>query len=419
MILFKSKFFKNYGFSLIMLLSIILGSIVGIIYKEESSILKPFGDIFLNLMFTIVVPLVFLTVTSSIAKMLNLKRLGKVLVYTLLVFVVTCLIAGIVMLIGVKVVSPVEGSVLIDTSEVVENLSIGERIVGALTVSDFSDILSRTHMLPLIIFSMLLGVSISLLGEKGKKLTELLDLGSQAMMKAIKIIMYYAPIGIFGYFANLIGNFGTNLITGYIRSLILYIVVGLVYYLVFYTIYAFIAGGKIGVKKFWKNIINPTAVALATQSSLATLPTNLDSAKEIGIPKDIREVSLSLGSSMNMHGSVMSAILKISFLFAIFGRSFTGIDTYLIALLIAVLSGIVMSGIPAGGLIGEMLIVSMYTFPAGAFALISTIGIIVDAPATAINVVGNPASSMLISRLVDGKNWLKKITKFENLTYNL
>ena len=409
MILFRSKFFKNYGFSLIMLASVVLGSIVGIIFKEDAVILKPFGDIFLNLMFTIVVPLVFLTVTSSISKMLNLKRLGKIMGYSLVVFISTCVIAATFMLVSVKLVSPVGSEqVLIDSSEVVEEMSIGQQIVDALTVNDFSNILSRSHMLPLIVFSIIVGISISLLGEKGKRLTELLDLGSQAMMKAVKVIMYYAPIGLFGYFANLIGTFGTNLIEGYIRSLILYVVVGVLYYVIFYTIYAFIAGGKLGVQRFWKNILNPTAVALATQSSLATLPTNLDSAKEMGIPKDVREVSMSIGTSMNMHGSVMSAILKIAFLFAIFGRSFTGLDTYLVAILIAVLSGVVMSGIPAGGLIGEMLIVSMYTFPAGAFAIISTIGIIIDAPATAINVVGNPASSMLISRLVEGKDWLKK-----------
>ena len=162
------------------------------------------------------------------------------------------------------------------------------------------------------------------------------------------------------------------------------------------------------LKNFYKNALNPTAVALATQSSLATLPTNLESASNMGISKDIREVSMSVGSTMNMHGSVMASILKISFLFSVFGRSFTGLDTYLIAILISVLSGVVMSGIPSGGLIGEMLIVSMYSFPAGAFLIISTIGIIVDAPATALNVMGNPTSAMLVSRLVEGKNWLKK-----------
>lgn len=403
------KFVKKYWFPISILLSIIIGSLWGSYLGNRASVLKPIGDIFLNLMFTVVVPLVFFTISSSIASMIDLKRLGKIMGYSLIVFTVTCIIASIVMLISVKLVNPLGSStVLIDGVETVESLSIGEQIVSALTVNDFSELLSRNNMLPLVIFSILFGVGVSALGAKGKKLSINLELTSKALMKVVHIIMYYAPIGLCAYFMNLVGTFGISLINGYLRSFILYIIVGIIYYLVFYTLYAYVAGGKRAVKNFYKNALNPTAVALATQSSLATLPTNLESATNMGISKDIREVSMSVGSTMNMHGSVMASVLKISFLFSVFGRSFTGLDTYLTAILISVLSGVVMSGIPSGGLIGEMLIVSMYSFPAGAFLIISTIGIIIDAPATALNVMGNPVSAMLISRLVEGKNWLKK-----------
>ena len=403
------KFVKKYWFSISILLSIIIGSLWGSYLGERASVLKPIGDIFLNLMFTIVVPLVFFTISSSISSMIDLKRLGKIMGYSLIVFTITCIIASVVMLVSVKIVNPLgSNSVLIDATETVKSLSIGEQIVNALTVNDFSELLSRNNMLPLVIFSILFGVGVSALGDKGKKLSTNLEANSKALMKVVHIIMYYAPIGLCAYFMNLVGSFGISLISGYLRSFILYTVVGIIYYLVFYTLYAYVAGGKRAVKNFYKNALNPTAVALATQSSLATLPTNLESASNMGISKDIREVSMSVGSTMNMHGSVMASVLKISFLFSAFGRSFTGLDTYLIAILISVLSGVVMSGIPSGGLIGEMLIVSMYSFPAGAFLIISTIGIIVDAPATALNVMGNPISAMLVSRLVEGKNWLKK-----------
>ena len=403
------KFVKKYWFPISILLSIIIGSLWGSYLGERASVLKPIGDIFLNLMFTIVVPLVFFTISSSIASMIDLKRLGKIMGYSLIVFTITCIIASVVMLVSVKIVNPLgSNSVLIDATETVKSLSIGEQIVNALTVNDFSELLSRNNMLPLVIFSILFGVGVSALGDKGKKLSTNLEANSKALMKVVHIIMYYAPIGLCAYFMNLVGSFGISLISGYLRSFILYTVVGIIYYLVFYTLYAYVAGGKRAVKNFYKNALNPTAVALATQSSLATLPTNLESASNMGISKDIREVSMSVGSTMNMHGSVMASVLKISFLFSVFGRSFTGLDTYLIAILISVLSGVVMSGIPSGGLIGEMLIVSMYSFPAGAFLIISTIGIIVDAPATALNVMGNPISAMLVSRLVEGKNWLKK-----------
>lgn len=406
------KFIKKYWFSISIILSIIIGSLWGSYLGDKASIFKPFGDIFLNLMFTLVVPLVFFTIASSISSMLNLKRLGKIVGYSLIVFVLTCALAAIFMLISVKIVNPLgSANVIINSNEVVETLSIKDQIVSALTVNDFSNLLSKNNMLPLVIFSILFGVGVSSLGEKGKKLSHSLELVSKSLMKMVHIIMYYAPIGLCAYFMNLVGTFGFDLMSYYFRSFIIYITVGIIYYLFFYTLYAYVAGGKIAVKKFYKNALNPTAVALATQSSLATLPTNLESAENAGISKDIREVSITIGSTMNMHGSVMASILKIAFLFAVFGRKFSGIDTYIIAILISVLSGVVMSGIPSGGLIGEMLIVSMYSFPAGAFLIISTIGIIIDAPATALNVVGNSASAMLISRLVEGKNWFRKINR--------
>lgn len=403
------KILKNYRFLILIFISITIGSIIGIIMGDDALVLKPFGDIFLNLMFTIVVPLVFFTITSSIANMTNLKRLGKIMGHMFLIFFITCTVSAIFMLGVVKIFNPVgDASIALDTTEVVEKISIGDRIVEAITVNDFSSLLSRSHMLPLIIFSILLGIGISSLGEDGKKVANIFDIISKALMKVVKYIMYYAPIGLCAYFATLTGQFGAALIGSYAKSFILYTIVCIIYYLVFFTLYAYISGGKKGVRIFYKNILNPTATALATQSSLATLPTNLNATKDMGIPKDIREVTIPIGSTMNMHGSVMASILKISFLFTIFERSFTGIGTYGIAILIAVMSGVVMSGIPGGGLIGEMLIVSLYNFPAGAFAIIATIGIIVDAPATAINVVGNPAATMLITRLTEGKSWINK-----------
>ncbi|MFA5603301.1 MAG: dicarboxylate/amino acid:cation symporter [Bacilli bacterium] len=409
---FRSKFLKTYRFSLILLLSIVIGTIIGMYLGEDAVVLKPLGDIFLNLMFTIVVPLVLVTVSSSIANMINLRRLGKVLGYLFLVFFGTGTIAATFMLFVVKFINPVgNAKIAIEAGNEIAKLNIGDRIVSAITVTDFSNILSRSNMLPLIVFSILLGIGISLLGKEGRGLATGLEVLSKAMMKIVTIIMYYAPIGLCAYFANLIGQFGSQLIEGYARSILLYIPVAIAYYLIFYTIYAYISGGKEGVKKFYKNILPPTLTSLATQSSLASLPTNLEAGKNIGIPKDIREVVMPIGATMNMHGSVIGSMLKISFLFTIFNQSFTGIDTYLIAILISVLSGVVMSGIPGGGLIGEMLVVSLYGFPPEAFAIVATIGILIDAPATCLNVVDDVSASMLVTRLVEGKNWLKK--KFE------
>ena len=400
------KFWKNYKFPIILLCSIIIGCILGIVLKEDAVVLKPLGSIFLNLMYTIVVPLVFFTISSSIANMVNLKRLGKILKYVFLVFIMTSAVAGILMLGVVKIIDPVgDANIVLEQGEATE-ISIGEQIVSALTVTDFSNLLSRSNMLPLIIFTILFGIGVAL--TKNDKLAKGLENISNVMMKIINIIMYYAPIGLCAYFANLIGEFGPQLIGSYARSMILYYIMCVIYFIIFYYLYAYIAGKKKGVKVFFKNIFPATATSLATQSSLASLPTNLDTASKMGIPKDIRDVTLPIGATMHMEGSSMGAILKIVFLFGIFNMPFVGFDTYFIAIVIAVLSAVVMSGIPGGGLIGEMLIVSLYGFPLEAFPIIATIGWLIDPPATCLNVVGDVSSSMLVTRLVEGKDWIKE-----------
>lgn len=406
------KKLRPYLFPIILLCSIIIGCILGVILKEDASVLKPLGDIFLNLMYTIVVPLVFFTISSSVANMVDMRRLGKILKYVFLVFFATSAVAAILMVIVVLIIDPVGNSkIAMDAGEVVKNADIGKQIVEAITVSDFSQIMSREHMLPLIIFSCLFGIGTSIIGKQGECIAKGLDASSKIMMKIVTIIMYYAPIGLMAYFASLIGEFGPNLIGSYAKSMLIYYLLCVVYFVVFYTLYAYLAGGKKGIRLFYKHQFPITITSLATQSSLASLPTNLEQTEKMKVPKDIREVTLPIGATMHMEGSAMAAILKIVFLFSIFGKPFNDIYTIGTAILIAVLSAVVMSGIPGGGLIGEMLIVSLYGFPPEAFAIIATIGWLVDPPATCLNVTGDSVSAMLTTRLVEGKDWIKKKQK--------
>lgn len=403
---------NSYFFPIILFISIIIGCILGVILGEKASVLKPLGEIFLNLMYTIVVPLVFFTISSSVANMVDMRRLGRILKYVFLVFFATSAVAAILMVIVLFVIDPVgNGKIAMDASEVVQNTDIGKQIVEAITVSDFSQIMSREHMLPLIIFSCLFGIGTSIIGKQGECIAKGLDALSKIMMKIVTIIMYYAPIGLMAYFASLIGEFGPNLIGSYAKSMVIYYLLCVVYFVVFYTLYAYLAGGKKGIRLFYKHQFPITITSLATQSSLASLPTNLEQTEKMKVPKDIREVTLPIGATMHMEGSAMAAILKIVFLFSIFGKPFNDIYTIGTAILIAVLSAVVMSGIPGGGLIGEMLIVSLYGFPPEAFAIIATIGWLVDPPATCLNVTGDSVSAMLTTRLVEGKNWIKKKQK--------
>ncbi len=395
------KIWKNYKFPLILLISIIIGCIIGIIFKENSLVLKPFGTIFINMLYTIVVPLVFFTISSSISSIRSFKKLGKIFSVMFIVFIITSTIAALFMLIGVKIIDPVGNINIAMESGTLESIDFGSKIVDMITVSDFYYLLSKSSMLPLIIFSCIFGFAVGMLKSGREKVSNALNYISNVMMNVIKIVMYYAPVGLCAYFASLVGEYGKEIIGSYAKSMIFYFVMAMLYYFVFYTVYSYIARGKKGVKDFYKNIFTPTVTSLGTCSSLASLPSNLECAEKMNIDEDVARTTLPIGATMHMEGSAMASILKIAFLFGIFGKSFTGIDTYLIAILIAVLSGVVMSGIPGGGLIGEMLIVSLYGFPLEAFPIIATIGWIVDPPATCLNVVGDISSSMLIEKHVE------------------
>ncbi len=397
------KIFKSYRFPIILLISMILGSIVGIFFPNSATYLKPFGDIFLNMMFTIVVPLVFFTIVSSISNMSSIKKLSKILKITFLVFIITGIISTLVMLATMLFIDPVGNTYIDLVASEVESISVLDQIVAAITVTDFTSLLSRSHMLALIIFSVIFGISLCLIERKEKKVGHIFEVISNALMKFVKIIMYYAPVGIFAYFAALVAEFGPELIGSYARSMVLYYILTVFYFLIFYTVYAYFSKGKAGVRNFYKHIFPSVITSLATQSSLATLPTNLDTANNMKIDEDVSKVALPIGATVHMEGSCMGSILKIVFLFSIFNYDFVGVDTYLIAILISVLSGIVMSGIPGGGLIGEMLIVSLYGFPPEAFAIIATIGWLIDPPATLLNVTGDISSSMIIDKYVNPK----------------
>lgn len=404
-----NRIWQSYRYPIMLLICIVVGAIIGTIMGKDAAALKPFGDIFINMMFTVVVPLVFVNISSAVANIVDLKRLGKILGIMLAVFVVTGIISATMMLVGVSLFPPAEGVTLeLQAPEEINPLNTADQFVQAFTVSNFSDLLSRKNMLALIVFSILFGLSVSLAGEKGRKVADGLTALSDVMIKMIKILMYYAPIGLGAYFANLVGVFGPDLLGSYARAMAIYYPISIVYFLIAFTIYAYFAAGKQGPRLFWKNAISPAVTSFATGSSVATIPVNLSATEKIGVPKDIREIVIPLGATAHMDGSCLSAILKISFIFGLFNMPFHGLDTYVTAIMIAVLSGVVMSGVPGGGFIGEMLIVTMYGFPPEALPIIAMLGTLVDPPATMVNATGDTVASMLVARIVDGKEWLKK-----------
>lgn len=406
------KVFKNYKSTIILLASIILGGIIGIIFKEKATILSPFGDLFINLLLTIIVPLIFLTITTSIGNMKEPKRLGKILRSIVFIFIITSLVSVLIGIVGTRInlvnskdSTKIKNILDYSIKNDKEDLNILDRTVNAISTDDFVKLISRDNIIALIVFSILVGLSINLSKEKGKKALEVLNSFNDIIQKLINIIMYYAPIGLGCYFASFIGEFGSSIALGYLKTFIIYTILCLFVYFVIYSLYAYIAGGKTGFVNYWKNIIPSTLTALATCSSAASIPVNTKCAKNIGVSSDIADTTIPLGTSFHKDGSIIGSVFKIMFLVNLFNMDVSVFKILWVSLIATILITAVPIG---GGTISEMLIISLMGFPIATLPILTIIATIIDAPATVLNVVGDSASSMLVARIVDGKNWIKK-----------
>jgi len=414
----KKSVIKNYGFLVILLLAIIAGCIVGAVWPGATA-LEPLGTVFINLMFCIVVPLVFASIAGSVANMRSRRRAGKIMTTTIITFVVTGAIAAVIMIVLMKLFPPVlKPWTDAAAGEIDEQKTVAQLIVSFFTAEDFVGLLTRRAMLPLIIFSIIFGFGVSLNGGPDSMVGKFLSDLTGAMLKVVKIVTYYAPIAFFGFFASLVATYGPQLIGDYGRAMAVYYPLCLIYVFTAFPLFARFGGGKGGAKVMFRHILRPAIVSLGTCSSVATIPTNMDVADETGISKDVSEIVLPLGATMHMDGSCFSCVLKIAFLFGALGQwdKFANPGTLVLILIVAVFSSVAMSGIPGGGYIGEYIICSIF-FPAQmaiAYPIAITIGNLVDPPATMINAAGDYVVSYIVSRFVDGKDWLQKQLKKEN-----
>lgn len=392
---------KNYSGILLLLLGIIAGSILGIVAPGVVDYVKPVGDIFLNLLFVSVVPLVFFAVSNSIASLEQQSKFGKIMVtmaFTFLFFILT----AAVFTIGAVYLFPVSGVSGSKTmvEEAVNNESWGNRIVSFFTVGEFTQLFSRQNMLALLIFAFMTGFAARKAGEKGQPFRMFIASGYEVMKELLMLIMNIAPIGLGAYFAYQVATLGPQLFGFYAKPLGLYYAAGIVYFLVFFSLYAFMAKGRYGVKSFWTNAVYPTLTALSTCSSFATMPANLVAASKIGVQNQVANIVIPIGTTLHKNGSSMSSIIKIYVAFLIIGRDFFDPVNLLLALGITVFVSIVAGGIPNGGYIGEMLMISVYKLPQEAIPAVMIIGTLVDPLATVLNAVGQLVASMFVNRFV-------------------
>ncbi|WP_438500462.1 dicarboxylate/amino acid:cation symporter [Pantoea ananatis] len=387
---------EPYRSSIVLLLALILGGALGILAPDIASKLQPLGQIFLNLLFMIIVPLVGVSVMSSIASMTDLKRLGRIMAIIFVVSIAMALIPAVGIVALALWYNPAQG-VIIDLSQSVQPDSGQMDFVSMITTSDFIGLFSKSNILALIVMAIIAGIAIGQSESAGKRIALLLEDANVVIMKIVAIIMKAAPVGLGCYFAATMASQDAALLLTFARAIGLFMVATFVYFILGSILYSYIGGGVPAVKAFWRYAIEPSATALGTCSSLGTLPVTLRAGKGMGINPEIVDVSIPLLVNLNKGGVAMIAALKIVFIYSVLGLPFT-METFLLTMLIAVLSAIIVGGVPGGAFLGEIFIVTTLGLPMEAIPMLVVLGTITDAPATLINVIHDLNAAQIVER---------------------
>lgn len=396
---------------LILIAFVIVGAVLGLTLREKAAVLYPIGQIWLNLLFVLLVPLIFFSIAGSIAGIADTRRVGKLLGLTIGFFIVTAAIAGIYMFFVTSVFG-VDTSIQMGTAEAATEttaaMGIGDQIVSTFTVEDFPLVISRAHILALIVFTVFFGVAVSSLGEKGKPVAEWLSNISLVFYKMVSVLMKLAPIGLLAYFANLTGTYGPELLKSYARGLLIYYPATIVYFFVFLALYAFLAAGPWGVKNFFRNILTPALTALGTRSSAAAIPLQMDACDKLGVPREVSSVVIPVGATCHMDGACIATIYEIALCCALFSHPLNSLGDYAFALVIAVAGSVAVSSVPGGGAAMESMVISAFGFPSIALPVLLMMTQLFDAGCTLVNSCGDTVASMLVTRVLYGKDWYKK-----------
>jgi DAACS family dicarboxylate/amino acid:cation (Na+ or H+) symporter len=405
------------------LLALLLGATAGVasnLYAGDSeqlawvtdNVAQPVGQIFLRLLFMVVVPLVFASVTMGVASLGDLRRIGRVGIKTLLIFLATTSLAVVVGLVLVNLVRPGESlDPAIRTALMAEYSSeAGEKVVlseeNRFGINTLVNIVPRNpvaaaangDMLGLIFFSLMFGIALTLIAkDTAAPVMRLLEGVNQAVMVIIGFAMRLAPLGVAGLIFSVTSKFGFDIL----KSLGLYVVTVLLalalhQFGVIAMIARFIAG--INPRTFFSRARALMITAFSTSSSNATLPTTIRTAEEnFGVPREIAGFVLPLGATMNMNGTAMFEGVTVLFLAQVFGVPLDPL-TQVIVIVMCVITAIGVAGVPSGSIPLLVMVLGMVGVPGEGIALILGVDRILDMARTVPNVTGDLLTSLLVAK---------------------
>lgn len=396
---------KKMGLFTWILIGFIAGILMGIIAPEQGVKLQFLGTILTNLLNMVVVPLVMALLITAAADVGNMKKLGKRAGTTFVIFMVTTAIAIVIGLIMANVLAVGKG-ITIDLGGLAagedKSMNILDTIIGIIPKNIFSAMSSAT-LLQCIFFALLFGFALTLLPDgKEKEAVQSFFKGVSEVMKAItNIVLWFSPIGVFGLMSWVVGKYGLAILGPYAKA-ILAVYIGCILHALITQ-----AGIMIGVVckrnpiTFVKEYLQTILFAVATCSSVATIPLNLKTAKRMGAADDVADFVIPFGAVINMDGTAIYEAVAAIFAAQVFGIELTIMQQVMI-MISAVLASIGTAGVPGSGLIMLTVVLNAAGLPLEAVGLLAGVDRFLNMGRMIPNIFGDGATALVVSKL-EGK----------------
>ncbi|BCL72325.1 dicarboxylate:amino acid:cation symporter DAACS family protein [Vibrio nigripulchritudo] len=380
-------------------IGMVAGVAVGAIFGPSAEVLKPIGTLFINLIKMLIVPLVFCSLIVGITSMKDTRKMGRIGGKAVILYLSTTAIAISIGLALATLLTPGAG-INIATAEAAtatkESPSLVTTLLNIIPKNPV-DALASGNILQIIAFAIGLGVSLSLIGEKGEPAIKVFESLAEGMYKLTSLVMKLAPYGIFGLMAWVAGKYGLEVLLP-LGKVILAVYIGcVIHVLVFYSGLISIVG-KLNPVQYLKGIVNPATVAFTTTSSSGTLPATIKaSQEEHGVSKSVSSFVLPLGATINMDGTALYQGVCALFIAQAFGVTLEASD-YMVIILTSTLASIGTAGVPGAGLIMLSLVLTTVGLPLEGLAIVAGIDRILDMARTSVNVCGDLMVSALVAK---------------------
>ena len=378
-----------------------LGIVIGLVFGEKATIVKPLGTIFLNMIKMIVVPMVFFSITAGVASLGDLKKLRNIGVKVVGLYALTSALCVGLGLIMANIINPGKGFDLTALSQSTDYEaqampSIIDTLIDMFPSNIFTSF-TNTNMLQIIVFSVFLGVALIMMGKEGERLLAGVQSCANAMYKITAIVMEFSPIGVCALLADSVGAYGLK-IFGPLGKLILTVytsdvILVLVMYIPMVALLA-----KFPVKKWLQGIWKVWVVTASTTSSSGSLPiTTSVTNDEFGVSSELSSFSLPLGATINMNGGCIYYAAAIVMTAQIYGMNLT--PSALVNIIIStVLVAMGCPGVPGGAIIMTTILLTNMGLPLEIVGLIAGIFRLIDMANTTFNVTGDVVTTMVVAR---------------------